>query len=264
MQAILPDAITEDEFHRLLSQYPSVVQDSGTAKPGQPSLQALDQLRYVDFPQTFHPQRGTTMDQGHVEKLVEWKLRHGKFRPSLTKLIASNDPVVTKSTIAAAVAAYRHAGTPQAVGPAVGQLTRLKGVGPATASLLLSVHDPRVIFFSDEAYWWLCCGGQRRAIRYNASEYADLCSRATVLADRLGVVDMAQVEKVAYVLLRRSKDPGKGAVETARRGKRAGEVAAGDAARSGDAKGTRAGKRKTVDAGEGREAGLRRSKRQKG
>lgn len=116
------------------------------------------------------------------------------------KLITSNDPVLAKETIQDAITTYHSAlDAPSALAI----LTKLKGVGPATASLLLSVHDPtRVIFFSDEAFLWLCCGGKKSPIKYNAKEYEALRSEANDLVERLGV-SATDVEKVAYVLMKR-------------------------------------------------------------
>lgn len=83
-------------------------------------------------------------------------------------------------------------------------LTKLKGIGPATASLLLTVHDPnRVIFFSDEAFYWLCCKGKKGPIKYTVKEYQSLRSVAEVLSGRLEV-SATDIEKVAFVLMRRT------------------------------------------------------------
>ncbi|KAG6226153.1 hypothetical protein E4U26_002581 [Claviceps purpurea] len=141
--------------------------------------------------------------------------RHGKFRPALMSLVKSNDARAAQVTISSAIKAYRanmptslelhqddHANASQM---ALDILTKLRGIGPATASLLLSVHDPqRAIFFSDEAYWWLCCGGRKDVtIRYSAKEYRLLCEKAAVLARRLGgETQMVDVEKAAYVAMR--------------------------------------------------------------
>lgn len=86
------------------------------------------------------------------------------------------------------------------------ELTKLQGIGPATASLLLSVMCPATIpFFSDELYRW--CGwdqsgspaGWDRKIKYNAKEYQMLLGHVEFRMKQLGVkaVDM---EKVAWVL----------------------------------------------------------------
>lgn len=59
---------------------------------------------------------------------------------------------------------------------AIKTLAELKGVGPATASLLLAVYDPDTVpFFADELYRWVCCGGEwGRGIRYAVGEYKAL------------------------------------------------------------------------------------------
>ncbi|KAF7546231.1 hypothetical protein G7Z17_g8575 [Cylindrodendrum hubeiense] len=205
------DKITKDEFASLLSQYPNIIKhisESKGAKDGQKTLQELDDYRYDEALKTFstvkpqHP-----MDLDDVKLLVEWKLRHGKFRPTLMKLVTSNDPAVAKDIIQQALDGYRKDSNAQV---ALDILTKLRGIGPATASLLLTVHDPdQVIFFSDEAFYWLCCDGKKSPIKYNAKEYRALRDSAQDLSARLGV-SATDVEKVAYVLMKQpeqSKKP---------------------------------------------------------
>lgn len=85
---------------------------------------------------------------------------------------------------------------------AIRTMSLLSGVGPATASLLLSVHDPdNVIFFSDEAYRWLVCGGKEQTIKYSLKEYEQLEVRAKELMARLGV-GAREVERTAFVIMR--------------------------------------------------------------
>lgn len=84
---------------------------------------------------------------------------------------------------------------------AVDTLVKLKGIGPATASLLLAVHDPKnVIFFADEAFYWLCNSGRQGSIKYNAKEYKELNAKSQALGRRLNV-EATDVERVAYVLM---------------------------------------------------------------
>lgn len=88
------------------------------------------------------------------------------------------------------------------VAGAIQALSCLKGIGPATASLLLSVHAPEeVIFFSDEVYYWLCCSGEKKPIKYKPKEYLELLKRSRVLINRLGV-GAREVERVAFVIMR--------------------------------------------------------------
>ncbi|KAI4593547.1 hypothetical protein KJ359_009233 [Pestalotiopsis sp. 9143b] len=139
------------------------------------------------------------MTHDDVKTLVDWKLRHGKFRPTLMKLVSSNDEQTVAEIIKEAIDAYWEN---QDASAALAAISKLKGIGPATASLLLSVHDPdRVIFFSDEAFWWLCCKGKKESIKYNPKEYQELNREAQALVKRLEV-RATDVEQVAYVFMR--------------------------------------------------------------
>jgi hypothetical protein len=85
---------------------------------------------------------------------------------------------------------------------------KLKGIGPATAALLLSTYEPEELpFFSDELFrwaFWKDAPGSRwdRKIKYSLKEYRDLVARVDELRDRLGKGAL-EAEKVAYVLGKR-------------------------------------------------------------
>lgn len=115
------------------------------------------------------------------------------------KLVSSNDAGTVEETVQRALKAYKSGSD---VAAALAILTELRGVGPATAALLLAVHDPKhVIFFGDEVFYWLCSDGQQAPIKYSAKEYEALNARAREVAQRLGV-KAVDVERVAFVLLR--------------------------------------------------------------
>lgn len=129
------------------------------------------------------------------------------------KLVSSNEPDLVKQTVKEASECYRRK---DGMAPALGVLARLKGIGPATASLLLSVLDPdRVMFFADEAFYYLCCGGKKSPIKYNAKEYQELSERAGRLCKRLHV-RAVDVERVAFVIMRQ-QDGGMPEVEATKR-----------------------------------------------
>ncbi|RYP17923.1 hypothetical protein DL765_004242 [Monosporascus sp. GIB2] len=205
MPARFPSAavISAADFRHLLGRYGSLIEAISSAKPAKPSqksLRELDKFRYEEAIAAFqseNPKRSMTHDD--VKTLVDWKLRHGKFRPTLMKLVSSNDGATVRDVIQQAMKQYwanRNASE------ALGAIAKLKGIGPATASLLLSVHDPdHIIFFSDEAFWWLCCDGKKSPIKYNAKEYMELNTAAQSVIGRLQV-KATDVEKVAYVLMR--------------------------------------------------------------
>ncbi|KKA27536.1 hypothetical protein TD95_005014 [Thielaviopsis punctulata] len=203
-----PDGISPAQFAETLARYEPFVEALSASKPLKPDqkpLAALDRFRYVHAPQHFSlegPEK-KAMQLDHVKALVEWKLRHGKFRPSLMGLVSSNPTTLVSQTIQAALSAYSSssASSPSTTA-ALDILKTLRGIGPATASLLLSVHDPdHVLFFSDEAYYWLCGGGKKAALKYTQLEYEALEKAAGKVVYRLGVSAL-DVERVAYVLMR--------------------------------------------------------------
>lgn len=119
-----------------------------------------------------------------------------------------NDAKVVENTTRQAFVQYDQI----AAKDALKTLATLRGIGPATASLVLSVYDPNAApFFSDELFRWALFEsgkgkGWDRQIKYTAKEYAELRDRIADLSSRLGV-SAVDAEKVAYTL-------GKGLVPT--------------------------------------------------
>ena len=114
-------------------------------------------------------------------------------------LVSSNDSAAVQDTIAEALKVYEKGSD---VSKTLATLTKLRGIGPATASLLLAVHHPaEVPFFSDEAYYWLCNDGRPESLKYNMKEYDMLIAESRHLMKRLDVSAL-DTEKVAYVLMK--------------------------------------------------------------
>jgi hypothetical protein len=124
------------------------------------------------------------------------------------KLVQSNDEADTIETTKSAFQSYQP--TPEGVETALTILTRLKGIGPATASLILACYDPeKVPFFSDELFRYLHWEGSRgkgwdRKLQYSLKEYKSLVEKANVVLKRLGKdISAVEMEKAAYVLGKR-------------------------------------------------------------
>jgi len=116
------------------------------------------------------------------------------------KLAESNSEDDIKKVTLEAFETYKNGGFN--VTKAINKLTTLRGIGPATASLLLSVHDAaKVVFFGDEVFQWICHDGKKVPIKYNLKEYEELVSSSRKIIDRLAV-DARNVEKVGFVLVR--------------------------------------------------------------
>lgn len=114
---------------------------------------------------------------------------------------------------------------------AISTLTKLKGIGPATGSLLLSCYDPITIpFFSDELFRWLHWqpdisgetkkrkskgiqddGNANRKIGYTAKEYASIFEKTTSLRERLSKeagksMTAVDIEKAAYKIMKSAQE----------------------------------------------------------
>ena len=198
--------ITAKDFHTILENYTSCVPSK---------LQALDIERYSTIPADLNKQTGSdvkahlSLDQ--VSTLVDWKLSHGTFRPTLKKLVASNSSATVEETTGAGFQIYTSQKTSDGVKASITKLSELKGIGPATASLLLSVYDPESVpFFSDELFRWCFWSagagkGWDRPIKYNPKEFLELFTYVQQFLKRFKAnfdkdVSAVDMEKVAYVL----------------------------------------------------------------
>ncbi|PLB43998.1 hypothetical protein P170DRAFT_369681 [Aspergillus steynii IBT 23096] len=145
----------------------------------------LDERRYQGLPELVKNRAegsnggGGFLTKEELVEVMEWKLKHGVSRPMLLGMVKGNqEKVVQKATSDAFAAVPGHGlelkdeGNDDADGEvdefpksSLDMLTGpLRGVGPATASLLLSVGtgvgDPplEVPFYSDDTFLWLCLG----------------------------------------------------------------------------------------------------------
>lgn len=110
------------------------------------------------------------------------------------------------ATTKAAFAAY----SKDHIRPAYETVAALKGVGPATASLIMSCYDPaNAAFFSDELFRWLLYEdgegkGWDRKIAYNWKSLTELQARVDGLPQRSQgaeqKIELLQMEKAAKVL----------------------------------------------------------------
>lgn len=164
---------------------------------------------------------GMHLTKAELVSLVEWKLKHGTFRPALLGMARAHPAEFVISTTTEAFALLSR-DTPDKESEntmaAFKIITRLKGIGPATASLLLSCADPTVPFFSDELFRWAMWDaptpgsrqgqggkgeGWGRGIKYTEKEYKLLLERVRgALQSRQDGLTAMDLEKVAYVLAR--------------------------------------------------------------
>ncbi|KAJ5630693.1 uncharacterized protein N7484_010793 [Penicillium longicatenatum] len=202
----------------------------------------LDQWRYEDMPGIIAERKVSNEEVVNKEDLItvmEWKTTHGTPRPMLMGMIKSNQSNLvskcTSSAISALPTAHPILDAENAFPKtSMDALNPLRGVGVATASLVLSIATGRneyaqqIPFYSDDMFLWLVVkdypstklstkpkvdskfmrpNGELN-VRYTLNEYRELWDACAELRMRLnkevdrdeGYVSPNDIEKVAYVL----------------------------------------------------------------
>ncbi|KAF7902465.1 hypothetical protein EAF00_002368 [Botryotinia globosa] len=200
-----PNDITLAEFNQTLARYPALLNKYATdTKDGVTPLQELDRFRYVEAPAKFKD-GSNTFSIEDITKLVDWKLRHGAYRPGFLKKVGKNSDELVEAATKDAFDYYKT--NPTDIGVVINKLKDpLMGIGPATASLILSVRYPdHVTFFSDECFKWLVNDGEHKPTpKYNVAEFEKIHAAAKSLATRLRVNPL-QIEKVAFVIIKETE-----------------------------------------------------------
>ncbi|XP_068672095.1 uncharacterized protein [Montipora foliosa] len=108
-------------------------------------LLELDQWFQHQLPQEISKRSQKFLTKEELVKLMEWKLTRGKFRPRLTQLVQTNNNQTVKDVTSKAFQCLPD------VKSAINELTKLKAVGPATASAILCAGSPKIPFMADES-----------------------------------------------------------------------------------------------------------------
>ena len=118
-----------------------------------PRMEELDRWWNEELPAILHVRDQCYLDKEDVVKLVDWKLTRGKWRPKLLQYAKDASDEAVTATTKKVFASLRTAAEPamQHVEEALKELTSLKGIGPATASAMLTAVCPSLPFMSDEA-----------------------------------------------------------------------------------------------------------------
>lgn len=84
-------------------------------------------------------------------EVVEWKMTRGIWRPRNKQLAAGNTPEAAREATERGLALMSGGQDPVAFQAALEAIAELKGIGPATASAVLSLAWPERVPFFDEA-----------------------------------------------------------------------------------------------------------------
>ncbi|KAJ6657538.1 hypothetical protein lerEdw1_002251 [Lerista edwardsae] len=124
--------------------YRDVVEAKGSK---QKKLITLDQWYQEELPVAIAGRKEKYLTREELVKLMEWKLSRGRFRPRLQQLVSTNTSEMVEQCTKMAFQLLPN------VEASIAELSKLKAVGPATASAaVLAAGAPEsVAFMADEA-----------------------------------------------------------------------------------------------------------------
>jgi hypothetical protein len=163
-----------DAWRAELARYDGVVEAQGVAR-----LAELDRWVRGELPGLIAARGRPHVTHAELVRVTEWKMARGIWRPRNLALVKGNDAAEVERTSAAALARIPHPSDPIAL------LSKLAGVGPATASAVVSAAAPGIYPFFDELVAAQIPGvGQVTFTPREYARYADaLRERATRLGD---------------------------------------------------------------------------------
>jgi hypothetical protein len=171
-----------DDFAHALAAYDGVVarlQKRGTARLK--TLRGDDAWLRGALPNVLREQG--KLDKAQLERLVRWKITRGKFRP-LMGMIAGNSAAAVAAATSAAVLRLQRRDVGRAdEKAALDALCALRGVGPATASVVVAALRPETcVFMADEAI-----EGAGVARAYTARTWLETNDRIAAKGAELGI-----------------------------------------------------------------------------
>lgn len=207
MAVVSADRAGEVVFQRCRSLYRDVLtavyKDKGPQTKLNHSL-GDDDFRYEALPSSLTSGKAISKEQ--LARLVRWKITHGVYRPFLPGMIQKNDDATVEEHTTKAGMELKLSWEQDddamidTVMKALDIVCKLKGVGPATGTLVLSCFDAKhVPFFEDELFAWLWPDHTAK-LKYNKKEYKMLLSRALKMM-REHDISAVELEQTAFVLM---------------------------------------------------------------
>ncbi|KAF9142544.1 hypothetical protein BG015_000755 [Linnemannia schmuckeri] len=162
-----------------LALYPEAFKALAATKSDQ-SIIALDKWYQTEFPSLLASRSPCFINHEEIVKLVAWKLKRGKYRPALAKMVAEHTDAVVRRT---SQEAFDIISSKNDLKAAISKMSELKGVGPATASAILCAGAPdKVPFMADESVDSVPGLGK---IAYNLTYYLKFAAKVIDKAEKL-------------------------------------------------------------------------------
>ncbi len=162
------------EWRRALDAYPHVIRAQGVSR-----LPELDDWYRHELPAAMASRRLVYITLPELVQLTEWKMHRGVWRaPNLVRVKSNPAEIVIETTVRG-LSRCPHPTQP------IGEIAKLDGVGPATASAVVAALLPTVYPFFDElvAAQVPELGAVKWTLGYYATYAEQLRSRAASLGD---------------------------------------------------------------------------------
>jgi len=160
------------ELRTWISCYSEVLQLYSDKKKKSKLLE-LDSWYQNELGKNIQSREPKELTKNELEKLMEWKLMRGKFRPRLTEMVKTNSKELISEV---SIASFKNTKNPEA---AIKELCKLKAVGPATASAILTaVYPADFAFMADESVQSVLSGKIDYTMKYYLQYLKELKRKA--------------------------------------------------------------------------------------
>ncbi|CAL5229628.1 g12992 [Coccomyxa viridis] len=183
-----------------------------------PKLTELERWFFDELPDALSKRKPMHLTSDELVKIVEWKLTRGKWRPKLLDYAKAHSEDTVREATASAFKSLIDAPTnSENLKEAMSALTALKGIGPATASALLTAAFPDVPFQSDEAMAAALNGQKEYTSSFYFKYAAKVQERASTLSKKGATLTPKDVERALWSEAAQHMKPKKAAGSTKRK-----------------------------------------------
>lgn len=167
---------TSDSLHAwsaALEAYDAVVDQQGVRV-----LPELDRWYREELPAAITARNPRHATRAELVRVTEWKMARGVWRARNLALVRGNDPALVERTSRTALASIPDPKLP------IAELATLAGVGPATASGIVSAAAPELYPFFDELV--AAQLPDMGAVKFSLGEYVRYAAALRERSERLG------------------------------------------------------------------------------
>jgi hypothetical protein len=168
-EPLTSSSFTSEQIKNLLQEYPSCIEKLSEKKQ-KTKLIELEDIYFRKLVNTLQQRAADPyLTAIELQNLMEWKLARGKFRPGLLQKVSNNTNMIVEKVTREAFKEINN--WPVCLNVLV---KGLYGVGPATATAILSLLNPQIPFFSDEASKLIL---KTNSLKYNVKEILDFVAQ---------------------------------------------------------------------------------------